>query len=225
MSTAQERPVRREFTDGPLYRFALVCYGLLAATVSFLVACTPFIAAMIMTRLLPLLIIAGFSVGPAWVALLYTMRAYAADRDLAPVRTFWRGYRLGWRQALIVWAPYLTGLAILATDVAAGGAAWRIPLVIIGCLSLIWMSTVLVIISRYNFRTVDVLRLAIWGMIRSPRWTVAAAALLFVAGAASYMIGDGVVGCAAALFAFFTMINARGLFHRLDSFTARSSNG
>lgn len=225
MSTAQQRSVRREFTDGPLYRFALVCYGLLAATVSFLVACAPFVAAMIMTRSLPLLIIAGFSIGPAWVALLFTMRSYAADRDLEPVRTFWRGYRLGWRQSLIIWAPYLSGLAILAIDVAAGGSAWRIPLTIIGCLSLIWMSTVLVIISRYNFRTVDVLRLAVWGLLRSPRWTVAAAALLFVAGAGSYLAGDGVVGCAAALFALFTVINARGLFDRLDSFTAPSGNG
>ena len=207
-----------QFTEGPLYRAAVAIYGLLAGTACFLLGCVPFVLASTVSRSAVVLVPAGFTIGPSWVALLYTMRHYLADRDFGPVRTFWRGYRLGWRQTALFWVPYLILVFVLAVDVVAGpGGPQRVVLIILGALSLLWASTVLVIISRYDFRTRDVLRLAVWALVRVPRWTVAAAALLVVAGGVSYLITDAALFALSGLFALFTVLNAAGLFARLDA--------
>lgn len=224
-------PERRQqdVTSRPLYRAALVVYGVAGSTVCFLLGCAPFILAVVLSPSVLITVIAGFSVGPSWVALLYVQRRFLADSDVGPFGTFWRGYRLSWRQTLVFWVPYLTLLAVLAFDVAminSTPAVIRYGLIVVGAVSLLWSSTVLLIISRYSFRTRDVLRLAVWGLLRAPSWTVADAALLIVAGGVSYLIGDGVTGLLAAVFALFTVRSASGLFARLDAeFTAEGRAG
>jgi hypothetical protein len=211
---------RQDVTSRPLYRVTLVVYGLLGATVCFLLGCAPFIAALLVSPSMVITVIAGFSIGPSWVALLYLMRRFLDDRDVGPFATYWRGYRLSWRQAWAFWVPYLIVLTMIAVDVAmidVTPALLRYPLMVIGAGSLLWSSTVLLIISRYNFRTRDVLRLAVWGLVRSPGWLIADAAILVVAAGATYLIGDAGTGFLAALFALFSVRSARGLFAKLDA--------
>jgi hypothetical protein len=119
---------------------------------------------------------------------------------------------------LIFWVPYVLFLAIVAVDVQADG--FRGPMIIIGAVSLLWSGTVLLIISRYNFRILDVLRLAVWVLIRTPQWLVGLLAILFVAGAVSYLVGDAATAAASAVLGLLTVRNARRVFVRLDEFTA-----
>jgi uncharacterized membrane protein YesL len=217
--------MKRDFTQGPLFRAATAVYGMLGATVCFLVACIPFIAAMLLTRTAVLLVVAGFSIGPAWVAMLYVMRAYAGSRDIDPFRLFWRGYRSSVRQTLLFWVPYFALLMILGADVFAvpnTPAPVRWLIVVLGAIAVLWGSTVLLIIGCFSFRLRDVLRLAIYGLIRSPRWLVANVALMLVTGAIVFTWSEAAAGALVAPIALFTVLNSRGLFERLRAeFTAK----
>lgn len=211
---------RREFGQGPLYRISTAVYGLLATSACFLLACLPFIAAVAFTRLPVVITIAGFSIGPAWVAVLYVVRAYVDNRDIEPVRLFWRGYRASWRQALLFFVPYFSLVMILGYDVVgvpglAGPLRWL--LIVLGALGLLWGSTVLLIISCFSFRLRDVLRLAVYGLVRSPRWLFADAALLVVTGALVLAWSEAAAGVLAAPIALFAMLNSRGLRQRLHA--------
>lgn len=220
---------KREFGQGPLYRVTAAVYGLLATSACFLIACLPFIAAVLLTRLAVVIVVAGFSIGPAWVAVLYVMRAYAASRDIEPVRLFWRGYRASWRQALIFFVPYFSLVMILGFDVfgtpgTQGPLRWL--LIVLGALGLLWGSTVLLIISNFSFRLRDVLRLAVYGLIRSPRWLIADAALLVVTAGIVTAWSEAAAGVLAAPIALFAVLNSRPLTDRLRAeFTAEGRAG
>lgn len=215
---------KREFGQGRAYRAAVAVYGVLTTSLLFIVACAPFVVAVVLTRMPLVIVVAGLSIGPAWAATLYVMRAYSADRDIEPVRLFLRGYRASWRQALLFWVPYFTLLMVLGLDVF-GPSATRGPLqwllMVIGAIALIWGSTVLVIVSSFSFRLRDVLRLAVYGLIRSPRWLIADAALLVVTGGLVVVGSEAAAGVMAAPIALFAVLNSRGLRERLQTeFTA-----
>lgn len=218
---------KREFGQGPIYRITSAVYGLLATSACFLIACLPFIAAVAFTRLAVVIVVAGFSIGPAWVAVLYVMRAYSVSRDIEPVRLFWRGYRSSWGQALLFFVPYFSLIMILGFDVfgAGGGQGaqglFRWLLIVLGALGLLWGSTVLLIISCFSFRLRDVLRLAVYGLVRSPRWLIADAALLVVTAGLVTAFSEAAAGVLAAPIALFAILNSRGLRERLHAeFTA-----
>jgi len=214
---------KRDFTQGPLFRACVAVYGLAGASVCFLVACIPFIAAMLVTRTAVVLVVTGFSIGPAWAALLYVMRAYATSRDIEPFQLFWRGYRLGVRQSLVFWVPYFTLLMVLGADVFAvpnTPAPVRWLIIVLGAIAVLWGSTVLLIIGCFSFRLRDVLRLALYGLIRSPRWLLSNIAIMLVTGAIVFAWSEAAAGALAAPIALFTVLNSRTLRERLrEEFT------
>jgi uncharacterized membrane protein YesL len=216
----------REFTTGPLYRVAQAVYGVLGPTAGFLVACIPFAVALVATRSPLVWAVAGIVVGPAWSALLYATRVLRADPDRGPFASFWRGYRLNWAQTLVVWAPYWVLFVAAASDVVspASPVALRAVIAVIAAVSMLWMSAVLLIISRYAFRTRDVLRLGLYLLFSAPRSTITNTAVLIVAAATVYFGSEFVLGLCSGLFALFAIIGARGAFALLDArFTASDS--
>jgi len=224
MSTTQ---AKREFTQGVLYRGAQAVYGMLGATVCFLLACTPVAVALIIGGHRLITVAAGVVVGPAWTALVYTMRHFLRSRDIEPFRLYLRGYRLCWRQSLAFWLPYLAMLVVAATDLAHGaGSPWFWPLAVLAAAALLWGSTVLLIISAFDFRLRDVLRLAVYALVRSPRWLLGASALLLVTGGIVVAAGGGVAGLLAAPIALSMVANAEGMLRRLRAeFTTEGDEG
>ena len=208
----------REFGSGPLHRATQAVYTVLGPTVCFLVVCLPFAVAVAMLPSAPVIGAAGILIGPAWTALLYALRVVRADRDRGPVRSFFRGYRVNWRQTLIIWVPYWVLLVIAGADVVSSGTplALRWIVGIVAAVSMLWMSAVLLIVSRYAFRTRDVLRLGGYLLFGAPRSTVTDLALLVVAGATIYVTSEFVLGLLAGLFALFALIGAQGAFELLD---------
>jgi len=216
----------REFTSGPLYRLSQAVYAVLGPTACFLVVCLPFALAVEVTGSAVVIGLAGILIGPAWTALLYATRVVRADPDRGPVRSFWRGYRLNWRETLVVWAPYWVLLVAACSDVVNPQAplALRAVVAVIAALSALWVSAVLLIISRYAFRTRDAMRLGGYLLFGAPRSTLANAALLVVAGAIVYEASELVLRLLAGLFALFAVIGAKGAFELLDAkFTVAGS--
>lgn len=219
---------KRDVFATPWLRAMTALYGLLAATAAFLIATLPFAAAVFFAPMLAvggpvLIVLAGFTIGPAWVAALYTMRAYAAQHDIEPFRLFLRGYRLSWRQTSLFWAPYFTLVAVLAFDLTGGGI--RGPLFwllgALGFAALLWGSTLLVIVAFFSFRLRDVTRLAVYGLVRTPRWIVADAALLLAIGGLVYVGSEVAAAILVAPAALLTVYASRPLVRRMtEEFTA-----
>jgi len=208
----------RDFGSGPLYRLAQAVYTVLGPTACFLVACLPFALAVVTFRNAVAIAMAGIVIGPAWTALLYATRVVQADRERGPVRSYWRGYGLNWRQTLAIWAPYWVLLIAAGVDVTSATTALALRVVIgaIAAFSTLWMSAVLLIVSRYSFRTRDVLRLGGYVLFGALRSTVTDLALLVVAGATIYFTSEFVLGLLAGVFALFAVNGAKGAFDVLD---------
>ncbi|MHA7984969.1 DUF624 domain-containing protein [Rathayibacter sp. CAU 1779] len=209
----------REITNGPLYRASAGIYGVLGPTVCFLVACLPFAVVTVLVPSAVAIAVAGILIGPAWTALLYAARIVSTDRERGPIAAYWRGYRLNWRQTLAVWTPYWILLVIAATDVTSTATplALRWIVGIVAAVSLLWISAVLLLISRYAFRLRDVLRLGLYLLFAAARSTLTNAALLVVAAAVTYFASEFVLGLLAGVFALFAVIGARGLFDLVDA--------
>ena len=217
----------RDVFSRPWFRGMVALYGLLGTTAAFLIATLPFIAAVFFAPSIAIggplvLAIGGFSIGPAWVAALYTMRVYAAQRDIEPFRLFARGYRLGWRQSLLFWVPYFSLLVVLAFDLNSGlptPVYWL--LAALGAAAVLWGGTVLVIAAFFSFRLRDVMRLAVYGLARNPRWLLAEAALMLVTGAVVYVGSEVLAGILVAPLALATVVAAKPLVRMLtQEFTA-----
>lgn len=209
----------REYGSGPLYRLTQAAYGILGPTAGFLIACLPFAVAVAMAPSAVVIAAAGILIGPAWTALLSAMRVHLADRERGGMRSFWRGYALNWRQTLLVWVPYWLLLVAAAADVSSPRTSLALRWIVgtIAAVSTLWFSAVLLIISRYSFRTRDVLRLGGYVLVSAPRSTTTNVALLVLAGATVYLTSEFVLGLLAALFALFAVIGAKGMFELLDT--------
>lgn len=215
--------VTREFGDGPLFRATEAVYRVLAPTFGFLVAGLPFAVAVALTDSPIIWALAGIVIGPAWTALLYATRVAMTDRERGAFHAFWRGYALNVRQTLLVWVPYWLLLFIAAADVTSSASplALRCGVGVLAGVSMLWASAMLLVISRYSFRTRDVLRLGVFLLFGAPKNTLMTVSLLIVAGGVVYFGSELVLGLLAGLFALFTIIGARGAFELLDErFTA-----
>ncbi|MGW4681191.1 DUF624 domain-containing protein [Micromonospora taraxaci] len=181
----------RQFGDGPLSRITSRVYILLVVELLLLLTTVPGLLPLLVLGRdpsnLPLAALFLVPVGPAVSAALYTMRHQRTDlTDLRPAALFWRGYRRNVSGVLRVWVPTLVWLTVLAMNLAyrdAVGLAswWSVPLVLLAVAVTLCAANALVITSLFDFRTRDVLRLAVHFLVRTPGVTVGTALLLAAA--------------------------------------------
>lgn len=211
-------PAEARERGGPLSCFSVAVYGLLAPTVCFVAASAPYLAAALLARTPLPIAVTGTTIGPAWIAALATARAYATSRDIEPVRLYWHHWRQSALQGFLFWTPFSLLLAMLAGDVLSGratGGAGSVATILLAAVALLWGNTVLLVIAFFSFRLRDAMRIALWGLIRSPRWLVADAALLVVVLGAVLTGGEPLAGLLVMPIALLTVRNARGLLDRV----------
>ncbi|RLP88487.1 DUF624 domain-containing protein [Micromonospora sp. BL4] len=193
----------RQFGDGPLSRAAARVYTLLVVELLFLLTTLPGLLPLLLLSRdpsnLPLAAVLLVPVGPAVSAALYALRRQRADvTDLRPAAVFWRGYRANLSGVLRVWVPMLAWLTVLAVNLAHLDAAavpgwWAAPLVLVGVGVVLCAANALVITSLFDFRTRDVLRLAVHFLVRTPGVTVGNALLLAAAAGITAVFSEAVL--------------------------------
>ncbi|SCF08333.1 Protein of unknown function, DUF624 [Micromonospora coriariae] len=193
----------RQFGDGPLSRAAARVYTLLVVELLFLLTTLPGLLPLLLLSRdpsnLPLAAALLVPVGPAVSAALYALRHQRPDvTDLRPAAVFWRGYRANLPGALRVWVPTLLWLTVLAVNLAHLGAAavprwWAVPMVLVGVGVILCAANALVITSLFDFRTRDVLRLAVHFLVRTPGVTVGNALLLAAAAGITAVFSEAVL--------------------------------
>ncbi|WFE99760.1 YesL family protein [Micromonospora sp. WMMD964] len=193
----------RQFGDGPLSRISARVYILLVVELLLLLTAVPGLLPLLLLDRdpsnLPLVALLLVPVGPATSAALYALRHQRPDlTDLRPAATFWRGYRTNLSGALRVWTPTLLWLTVLAMNLAYRDAVglpgwWTVPLVLLAVAVTLAAANALVITSLFDFRTRDVLRLAVHFLVRTPGVTVGTALLLAAATGVTAVFSEAVL--------------------------------
>ncbi|MGV9978621.1 DUF624 domain-containing protein [Micromonospora wenchangensis] len=190
----------REVGDGPLSRAAAAVYTVLVVGFLLVLTTLPGLVPVLLlgrdASNLPLVALCLVPVGPAVSAALYALHHQRPDlTDLRPAARFRQGYRANLAQVLRIWVPLLLWLTVIAVNLAHLSVAgvptgWAVPLLAIGVAVTLAGGNALVIASLFTFRTRDVLRLALYFLVRTPTVTVGTALLLAAAGALTVLVSE-----------------------------------
>ncbi|MET8231784.1 DUF624 domain-containing protein [Micromonospora sp. NPDC005298] len=199
----------RQFGDGPLSRATSRIYILLVVELLLLLTTLPGLLPLLLldrdASNLPLVALFLVPVGPAVAAALYALRHQRPDlTDLRPAAAFWRGYQANLAGVLRVWVPTLLWLTVLAVNLAHRGAVglpgwWAVPLVLIAVGVALCAANALLITALFDFRTRDVLRLAVHFLVRTPGVTVGNALLLAAAAGITAVFSEAVLAMLASV--------------------------
>ncbi|MFC4999031.1 hypothetical protein ACFPIJ_14435 [Dactylosporangium cerinum] len=189
--------------NGPLSRVAARTYTLLVVEALVVVTTAPGLVPLVLLDRSLAAIVGLLPVGPALSAALYALHRQPADlADLRPAAAFWRGYRRNAGAALRVWAPLLAVLGVVAVSLTHRAAAgvpawWSALLVVVAAAATVLAVTALVIVSLFEFRPPDVLRLA----MRFPLVSLGTGGLLVAAAAVTVLTSEAVLLLLASAFA------------------------
>lgn len=194
----------RDIGRGPLSRASAFVYTLMVIEAMLIVATLPGLVALyFVLRYAPnvaLVAVCAIPIGPAVSSAIYALRHRSTDLfDLKPMRQFWHGYRINVRGVLPVWLIGLAWLWIVGVSLANFWAAgvppwWAVVLSLVGVIAALWLTNALIVTSLFEFRTVDVMRLA-WELIpRQPLVMLGNGGVLFAAGLLTVATNEVVVG-------------------------------
>lgn len=235
MTEAPSGPrVPGDFGQGVLGKLTAWVYWIVVVTVLLALTASP---TVVLGALLgssasnvPLVVLSGIPLGPALSAALYATRDRERAEGLTPARSFWKGYRQNWADALRLWAPALVVLAIVASvlvnaDAAGVSGAHASVLLVVAAVVVTWALQALAIVSFFGFRTRDAARLGLFYLGRFPLVTLGVLSLVVVAGAIVWFWT--VLGLAAAggLWVWFWSANVRRMVEDVrERFTQTSED-
>jgi len=222
---------RRHFGNGPLSQAAALVYTLLVVELLVLLTSLPGLVPLVLLSAdssnIPLAAACALPLGPAISAALYALRHRSDDlTDLHPASAFWRGYRLNFLGSLRIWVPGLVWLAIIGLNLANFGAAsvpgwWAVLLIAVGIGATLWLGNALVITSLFTFRTVDIARLALLFLGRSPGVTLGNACILALATLLTAVTSEVVPVLLASVFVLMLLLTSRPMITAIKAeFTA-----
>jgi hypothetical protein len=217
MSTFSRSDPADEIGAGILSRTASIVYWFVVVEALIVLTTAP---ALVLVVLLageagnaPLIGLCFVPVAPALSAAVFAWRVFRSDRDLAPAKHFWRGYRLNWLDVLRWWTPTVVVLTIVGFTLTNLGIAnvpngYGLVLVVIAVVVLMWASHALVLSSTLALRTRDIARLAAYYLAARPASSLGVLSLLVASGGLIVLTADWVVVALAAPLALALLRNA-----------------
>ena len=183
-----------QFGTGPLFRATGTVYGVMTGSVLLVLANLPVVLMPLLIGMLGPVVLLGFVlVGPSVVASCYAFNRLLAGADRGVFSDFLTSYRLNFKQALLVWLPYMLFLGVIAfnlsvlpgsLDAASLGSgaqvAARIGLVGVALLVCTAAMNAMLLLSRFSFRTRDIYRLSVYTVGAQKRVSLGTAGILFV---------------------------------------------
>ncbi|WP_155372466.1 hypothetical protein [Catellatospora vulcania] len=223
--------VAGRFGQGVLSRAAALVYSLLVVELLLVATTLPGLAPLVLldrdASNIPLFAACALPLGPAVSAALYALHHHRADlADLTPAAAFWRGYRVNAGPVLLVWAPWLLWLAVVAVNLAHLDAAavprwWAALLVVLAVAAALWGVNLLVITSLFDFRVRDAARLASYFLVRRPAVALGNLSVLVAAAGLTVLLSEAVLTLFGAVLVFVLSRNCRPMVGQISrEFTA-----
>jgi uncharacterized membrane protein YesL len=195
---------KAEYGSGPLFKAAGAVYGVMVGDAllvlsNILLALAPVLVTSVNAASDAaggdsfaggVVVLVSFALlGPSLVAAAYAFNRLLSGEETGVFRDFFRGYRSNFRQALLVWLPYLAVLAAIALNLAylpgsldgnPAQAAARTGLLGLGLMVCTAAVNALLLLSRFTFRIRDIYRLSLYGLGAQKRVSLGNAGILFV---------------------------------------------
>ncbi|MBQ9493112.1 MAG: DUF624 domain-containing protein [Oscillibacter sp.] len=115
------------------------------------------------------------TIGPAWAAMDYVfLRTLRGEYDLNPLRAFWKGFRMNFKQALVCWLAVLLFLAFLGLEIywcgQFGGVfqAFRLGLVMLGSAAVILTLYLFPVMAAFRGAVPELLRHSLYFAFHKP---------------------------------------------------------
>lgn len=230
-----------KFDAGPLTRATNAIYWYLVTGALMIVAALP--GALPIQFLesspgnAPVLALCLAPLAPAFTAGLFALRDRRRADGLTPARSFFRGYRLNWVDALRMAVPGLLFVAIggLGAGVLGDGGAlagdgvsilvavpevYLVMLIVLGAGLALWTMNAMVIAALFSFRVQDVARLAAYYLFAQWKVTLGGLSLVVMGATVLLLGGDVAFGAVSVLWTGAVLWNHRALARDVeDRFT------
>ncbi|QSZ48033.1 YesL family protein [Arthrobacter sp. D5-1] len=207
-----------QYGSGPLFRAAGVVYGVMVGGALLVLANALVVLMPLLAGLVGPGALVGFVlVGPSVVASCYAFNRLLAGEDTGVFHDFVKAYRRNFGQALAVWLPYAALLAVIASNLASlpgsnlEAVAARIGLVGLGLLVSTAALHAMLLLARFDFRTVDIYRLSIYSIGVRKRVALGNVGILFITGFVLISTSVWLMLFAAGLLVYLLCMNSRPL--------------
>ncbi|MGO4146682.1 YesL family protein [Paenarthrobacter sp. YAF11_1] len=207
-----------QYGSGPLFRAAGVVYGVmvggaLLVLANALVVLMPLLAGLVG----PMALLGIVLVGPSVVAACYAFNRLLTGEDTGVFHDFLKSYRRNFGQALVVWLPYAALLAVIVANLSSlpgsnpETVAARIGLVGLGLLVSTAALHAMLLLSRFDFRTVDLYRLSIYSIGVRKRVALGNVGILFITGFVMISTSVWLMLFVGGLMVYLLCLNSRPL--------------
>ncbi|MGX5715179.1 DUF624 domain-containing protein [Arthrobacter sp. MAHUQ-56] len=224
---------KAEYGAGPLFRVAGTVAGVMMGSALLVLANLLLLPALLVAPAAGswVLLAALVPLGPSLAACSYAFNRLLAGHGTGVFRDFIRGYRMNFGQAVRLWLPYLLVLAMTAASLSALPAAvgpgspvepaLRLALLVLALLVSTAALHALLLLSRFSFRTRDLLRLSLYSFGAQKRVALGNAGIIFVTATVLLMTTAFLLPVIAGAVVFLACLNSRPLLALVEEkFTA-----
>ncbi|MET4541199.1 putative membrane protein YesL [Arthrobacter bambusae] len=212
-----------QYGSGPLFKAAGVVYGVMVGGALLVLANALVVLMPLLAGLVGPAALLGFAlVGPSVVASCYAFNRLLTGEDTGVFHDFLRSYRRNFSQAAVVWLPYAALLAVIVANLSSlpgsnpETVAARIGLVGLGLLVSTAALHAMLLLARFNFRTMDIYRLSIYSIGARKRVALGNVGILFIAGFVLISTSVWLMLFVGGLMVYLLCLNSRPLLAMVE---------
>ncbi|MBA4493481.1 DUF624 domain-containing protein [Paenactinomyces guangxiensis] len=211
---------RKEFGDGLLFRLTNYIYCLLMTNIYFVLSNMIFLFFFMTLKPsfsnITIYFLALTLTGPSISALLYSIGKLIREKELSPLKDFFHGYKINFKDTMKFWLPLLLVLYILFVDLQYFNAN---PSTINNVLSAVFLIGIIlmIILSMYaflinagfKFRLKDIWKLSIYYSFKKVKITFGNLGIVIISMFLTSIISDVLIVCIPSLVCYLFMLNSK----------------
>jgi uncharacterized membrane protein YesL len=224
-------PQKKEFGEGILYTITNYIWWFLLGNIYFGVLNIPLIFTLLIYFIRPVTVSLpqGFGfvfflslipIGPAITALCGVMGKLVREKDAYFTRDFFKYYKMNFRQSLLIWVAELSILSILYMDLKyfkpQGSQAFSVFFMVIAVLITVWGLYSYPLISRFYFKTLDVIKLSIYYSIKKFKITIFMICNIIIGIFLILKVASIFLLCIIGIITFMNMYYLKDLFIEIE---------
>jgi uncharacterized membrane protein YesL len=210
----------RQFGEGLLFSLTSHIYWLIMTNIYFIV-CNVLFLFFFMTleptfSNITIYFLALIPTGPAISALFYSIGKLIREKDLSPLRDFFHGYKINFKDTMKFWLPLLLVLYILFVDLQyfnSNATTTNTILSVVFSIAMIVMTILVMyaflINAGFTFRLKDIWKLSVYYSFKKLKITFGNMGIVIILFFLSSLVSDFLIVFAASLVCYLFMLNSK----------------
>lgn len=213
---------KRQFGEGLLFSLTNHIYWLIMTNFYFII-CNVLFLFFFMTLQptfsnITIYFLALIPTGPSISALFYSIGKLIREKDLSPLRDFFHGYKINFKDTMKFWLPLLFVLYILFVDLQYFNSN---PTTINNILSVVFSIAIILMIilvmyaflinAGFNFRLKDIWKLSVYYSFMKVKITFGNIGIVIILLFLSSLVSDFLIVFAASIVCYLFMLNSKAV--------------